>query len=102
MLIEIQIVPISVTLNAIPNKLNLKYSLPNCKNNLLIKNYIKHRKKYKKNSQTKKLLSYTIKQIPVYEIHYNRVHSNKYDSPSLKKLDNFYHLIPIKSCYYIG
>ena len=86
---KVQGTTIPSTLHAVCHASELSCCIPGCLNQANDWHHIKHRKKYKGSSGTQKLLSYTVKQIPVCKAHYVSIHSGQYDGPSLRKLKGF-------------
>ena len=87
--LKIQGTTIPSTLHAVCHASELDCCIPGCPNKASHWHHIKHRKKYKGSDSTRKLLSYTAKQIPVCKAHHVLIHSGKYDGPSLRKLRGF-------------
>jgi hypothetical protein len=86
---KIQGTTIPSTLHAVCHASELECCIPGCLNKASNWHHIKHRKNYKGSDSTRKLLSYTAKQIPVCKAHHFSIHSGKYDGPSLRKLKGF-------------
>jgi hypothetical protein len=88
--LKIQGIAIASILYAVCHAFELDCCIPpSCLNKASDWHHIKHRKKYKGSDSTKKLFSYTAKQIPVCKPHHFSIHSGKYDGPSLRKLKDF-------------
>ena len=89
LIMKIQGTTIPSTLHAVCHASELDCCIPGCTNKASDWHHIKHRKKYKGSDSTRKLLSYTAKQIPICKAHHVSIHSGKYDGPSLRKLKGF-------------
>ena len=89
LIMKIQGTTIPSTLHAVCDASELDCCIPGCTNKASDWHHIKHRKRYKGSDSTRKLLSYTAKQIPICKAHHVSIHSGKYDGPSLRKLEGF-------------